>query len=67
MGFYYRRRADLGGPNAPNAPESVLPGVVVGVFANDKKSGRIFRAQDFSGLSLEEAVKKAEKECESPY
>lgn len=60
-------RTDLGGPNAPNAPESVLPGVVVGVFANDKKSGRIFRAQDFSGLSLEEAVKKAEKECESPY
>lgn len=67
MGFYYGCRTDLGGPKAPNAPESVLPGVVVGVFANDKKSGRIFCAQDFSGLSLEEAVKKAEKECESPY
>ena len=54
-------RTDLGGPNAPNAPESALPGVVVGVFADDKKSGRIFSAQDYAGLTLEEAVRKAEQ------
>ena len=49
-------RTDLGGPNAPNSPESALPGVLVGAFLNDRKSGRIFRAQDFAGLTLEEAV-----------
>ena len=59
-------RTDLGGPNAPNAPESTIPGIVVGAFADDKKSGRIFGAQDFVGMTLEEAVKKAET-FESPY
>ncbi|MBR4778072.1 MAG: SDR family oxidoreductase [Lachnospiraceae bacterium] len=53
-------RTDLGGPNAPNAPESTIPGIVVGAFINDGKSGRIFGAQDFKGMSLEDAVKKAE-------
>lgn len=54
-------RTDLGGPNAPNAPESTIPGILVGAFLDDRKSGRIFGAQDFAGLSLEDAVKKAEK------
>ena len=60
-------RTDLGGPKAPNAPESAIPGIVVGAFADDKRSGRIFGAQDFAGLSLEDAVRKAEAACESPY
>lgn len=51
-------RTDLGGPNAPNSPESALPGVLVGVFMDDLKSGRIFRAQEYAGMSLEEAVAK---------
>ena len=55
-------RTDLGGPSAPNAPESSLPGVVVGAFINDQKSGRCFCASDFYDLSLEEAVERAEKE-----
>lgn len=59
-------RTDLGGPNAPNPPESVIPGVVVGVFASDKKSGRIFPAQAFTGRSLEDAVDFAEKTFDSP-
>lgn len=59
-------RTELGGPNAPNSPESALPGVLVGAFVDDKKSGRIFRAQEFSGMSIEEAVTKAETQ-ESPY
>lgn len=53
-------RTDLGGPQAPNAPESVIPGIVVGAFIDDKKSGRNFGAQAFAGMTLEEAVKKAE-------
>ena len=60
-------RTDLGGPNAPNTPESALPGVLVGVFAQDKKSGRIFRAQDYAGMSLADAVQKAEATTDSPY
>ena len=60
-------RTDLGGPHAPNAPESAIPGIVVGVFVDDKKSGRNLGAQNFAGMTLEEAVKKAETEFESLY
>ncbi len=60
-------RTDLGSEKAPNAPESAIPGVVVGAFVDDKKSGRWFAASDFHGLSIEEAVEKAEKEIKSPY
>ncbi|MDI9497588.1 MAG: SDR family oxidoreductase [Bacillota bacterium] len=60
-------RTDLGGPHAPNAPESAIPGIVVGVFVNDGKSGRYLNAPFFSGMSLEDAVKKAEAEFDSPY
>lgn len=59
-------QTDLGGPNAPNTPESAIPGVLVGAFINDGKSGRQFGAQDFTGMELEAAVKKAEL-MESPY
>ena len=53
-------RTDLGGPQAPNAPDTALPGLVVGAFVDDGKSGRLFRAQEFTGLSIEEAVAKAQ-------
>ena len=53
-------RTDLGGQHAPNAPESAIPGIVVGVFADDKRSGRYFGAQGFTGMSLADAVRKAE-------
>ena len=59
-------QTDLGGQKAPNTPESAIPGIVVGAFISDKKSGRLFGAQDFTGLTLEEAVKKAEL-LDSPY
>ena len=53
-------RTDLGGPHAPNPPESSIPGVVVGAFVDDKKSGRFLNASYFTGMSLEDAVKKVE-------
>lgn len=59
-------RTDLGGPKAPNAPESAIPGVVVGAFVDDRKSGRLFCAGDFTGMTLEEAVQKAET-IPAPY
>ena len=49
-------RTDLGGQMAPNSPESAIPGVLVGAFADDKKSGRIISAQDFAGKTMEEAL-----------
>lgn len=52
-------RTDLGGPKAPNSVESSIPGMVVGAFVDDKKSGRMFSAQSFTGMTLEDAVKKA--------
>lgn len=60
-------RTDLGGPQAPNAPESAIPGIVVGAFVDDRKSGRLLGAQSFAGMSLEDAVAKAEREFDSPY
>ena len=53
-------RTDLGGPNAPNSVESTIPGMCVGAFIDDKKSGRLFPAQMFAGMTLQEAVSKAE-------
>ena len=60
-------RTDLGGAQAPNAPESAIPGIVAGVFVDDGKSGRYLGAQHFAGMALEDAVKKAEAEFDSPY
>ena len=60
-------RTDLGGSHAPNAPESAIPGIVAGVFADDRKSGRNLGAQHFAGMSLADAVAKAEREFDSPY
>ncbi|MBP3655472.1 MAG: SDR family oxidoreductase [Clostridia bacterium] len=60
-------RTDLGGPHAPNAPESAIPGIAVGAFVDDGKSGRFLNAQHFTGMTLEAAVAKAEAEFDSPY
>lgn len=60
-------RTDLGGPNAPNAPESVIPGIVVGAFVDDGQSGRLFCAQDYVGMTIEEAVEKARRNVKKPY
>jgi 3-oxoacyl-[acyl-carrier protein] reductase len=40
-------RTDLGGPNAPNAVESVLPGALVPVLLDDNTCGKFFAAQDY--------------------
>jgi 3-oxoacyl-[acyl-carrier protein] reductase len=60
-------RTDLGGPQAPNDVSSVIPGIAVGAFVDDKKSGRFLHAQLFVGMSLEEAVAKAESMEAVPY
>ena len=42
-------------------------GIAVGVFVNDGKSGRYLGAQHFAGMTLADAVRKAETEFDSPY
>jgi 3-oxoacyl-[acyl-carrier protein] reductase len=45
-------RTDLGGPNAPGAVESVLPGALVPVLIDDGTMGHLFAAQDYVGRTL---------------
>jgi len=52
-------RTDLGGPKAPNDPSSVIPGALVPALLDDGESGRLFRAQDYAGLNLAQALEKA--------
>jgi len=54
-------RTDLGGPNAPNAVESVIPGAIAAAFANSSVNGKWISAQEYAGLSLEKAVRKMER------
>ncbi len=60
-------RTDLGGPHAPNDPLTAIPGIAVGAFVDDGKSGRYLNAPHFTGMTLEDAVRKAEAEFDSPY
>ena len=42
-------RTDMGGPDAPNDPDSVLPGALVPVLLDETEgSGKLYRAQDYS-------------------
>jgi len=52
-------RTDLGGPKAPNDPSSVVPGALVPTLLEDGVSGRLFRAQDYAGMTLEGALQLA--------
>jgi hypothetical protein len=52
-------RTDLGGPNAFHSVESSIPGMVLPAFLGKESNGRLFHAQDYAGMTLEEAIKKA--------
>jgi NAD(P)-dependent dehydrogenase (short-subunit alcohol dehydrogenase family) len=45
-------RTDLGGPNAPGAVESVIPGALVPCLLDDGSSGKLYRAQDYVGTVI---------------
>jgi len=45
-------RTDLGGPNAPSAVESVLPGALAPALVDDDVQGVWFSAQDYAGKAL---------------
>ena len=44
-------QTDLGGPNAPNAVESVMPGALVPALLDGEVHGVLFRPQDFVGMT----------------
>jgi NAD(P)-dependent dehydrogenase (short-subunit alcohol dehydrogenase family) len=52
-------RTDMGGARAPNDPSTVLPGGLVPALLDNGASGRFFRAQDYAGLTLAQALEKA--------
>ncbi len=54
-------RTDLGGPQAPNAVGTVVPGMILGGFVDEGFTGRWIGAQDFTGLTLDEAVAVADE------
>ncbi len=60
-------RTELGGPNAPNDPASVLPGALVPALLDDGASGRLFRAQDHAGQTLAQAVLQAATSTATPH
>jgi len=45
-------RTDLGGPHAPGAVESVLPGALVPALVDDGTTGQFLRAQDWAGKEI---------------
>jgi NAD(P)-dependent dehydrogenase (short-subunit alcohol dehydrogenase family) len=52
-------RTDLGGPNAPNDVATTIPGAIVGGFLPDSINGCWLNAQDFTGMTLAEAIAAA--------
>ena len=54
-------KTDMGGPDAPNTVESVMPGALVPVLLPDDISGKVFEAQDYAGMSISQALERAEQ------
>jgi NAD(P)-dependent dehydrogenase (short-subunit alcohol dehydrogenase family) len=52
-------RTDAGGPNATYAVETVIPGILLGAALDGDINGCRFSAQEYAGLSIEEACKRA--------
>ena len=49
-------RTDLGGQDAPNGVESVIPGALVPAFCTNSVNGQTFGAQYYSDLTLQQAL-----------
>lgn len=52
-------RSDMGGPSAPHSLESVAPGALLGALLGPEINGRFLMAQDYAGLSIQDAMSKA--------
>jgi|WetSurMetagenome_2_1015567.scaffolds.fasta_scaffold00190_27 3-oxoacyl-[acyl-carrier protein] reductase len=52
-------RTDMTQFDGPHAVESVIPGILLGALLDGDINGRWFSAQDYAGLSIEAAIRKA--------
>lgn len=52
-------QTDMGGNDAPQTVDSVLPGALLGALIDGNVNGSWFSAQDYRALTLEEAIHKA--------
>lgn len=52
-------QTDMGGDAALRPVESVVPGALLGALLKENINGFWFSAQDYAGLSIQEAIKKA--------
>lgn len=60
-------RTDMGTENAPRPVSAVLPGVLLGIFLDDRKSGRVFHAEDYANMTLEDACRFEEQAPRATY
>jgi len=51
-------RTDMGGQDAPLPVASVLPGILLGALLSSNINGRWISAQDYTGLSIKDALHK---------
>lgn len=56
----------LGGMGAVHLPENVSPGILVPVCMEKGANKRVFHAQDYAGMTVREAVARAESESGKP-
>lgn len=54
-------RTDMGGEQAPNTVDSVIPGALVPLLTSSDISGREYQAQDYAGKTIEQALALAYK------
>lgn len=54
-------KTDMGSQAAPNFVDSVIPGALVPALLPRITSGNEFKAQDYAGMSIEQALEKAER------
>ena len=55
-------RTDMGSDLADNSVESVIPGALVPALLSTFICGKEFLAQDYAGMSIEQAIQRAELE-----
>ena len=54
-------QTDLGGKNAPNLVDTVVPGMALAAFTSNDINGKWILAQAYKGLGLEKALEKLEQ------
>ena len=52
-------RTDMGSPEAPNPVDSVIPGALIPALLTHGINGMEFKAQDYAGMSIEQAMETA--------